>query len=163
MFKKVLAPKLGVLYLCSRYVMHMFQPPSSSQWEVCNKSSNILEILGFRLFESLKNALSVTFCSPKLSLESLMLHCLCEHLAEYSPDIKIRTSVIVYLILQHFLLFKNYRLNWFSNFPQHLFCWCQNIKCFCWHGSTAHDEYGGKEQGMHLIVLLVAKIFTSSL
>ena len=40
---------------------------------------------------------------------------------------------------------------------------CQNSKCFCWHGSIAHDEDGGQEQRMHLISLLAARIFTSSL
>ena len=69
---------------------HTFQPPSSSKREVCNKPSisqsgtMVAKILDFRLFESLKNALSRTFCSPKLSLESWILHCLRENFPVYT-------------------------------------------------------------------------------
>ena len=66
----------------------------------------VAKLLDFRLFEDLKNALSTTFCSPKLSLGSWILHCF----PKYPPDIILRTSVIVYLIPQHFLWFKNYKL-----------------------------------------------------
>ena len=37
----------------------------------------VAKILDFRLTESQKNAFSNTFCSPKLSLGSWILHCLC--------------------------------------------------------------------------------------
>ena len=73
----------------------------------------VAKLLDFRLFEDLKNALSRTFCSPKLSLESWILHCLCDSFPKYPPDIILRTSVIVYLIPQHFLWFNNYKLYWF--------------------------------------------------
>ena len=40
---------------------------------------------------------------------------------------------------------------------------CQNNLYFSWHGSTAHTEVGSQMQHTHLISLLAAKIFTSSL
>ena len=66
--------------------------------------------LDFRFFESLKSALSRTFCSPKLSLESWILHSLCENFPEYPLERAMQTSIIVYLIPQHCPWFKNYKL-----------------------------------------------------
>ena len=72
-----------------------FQPPSSSNGRFCNKpniswtGTLVAKILDFRLFESLKNASSKTFCFLKLSLGSLILHCLGETFPEYPPDITI--------------------------------------------------------------------------
>ena len=53
----------------------MFQPWSSSKQEICSPvyhggGTIGAKIFEFRLFDSLKNALSRTFRSPKLSLES---------------------------------------------------------------------------------------------
>ena len=70
----------------------------------------VAKLLDFRLFEDVKNTLSRTFCSPKLYLGSWILRCLCDNFPKYPPDIILRTSVIVYLIPQHFLWFKNYKL-----------------------------------------------------
>ena len=55
----------------------------------------VAKILNFKLFESLKNALSRTFCSAKLSLGSWISHFLCENFPEYPPDIILWTSIIV--------------------------------------------------------------------
>ena len=49
------------------------------------------KILDFRLFKSLKNALSRTFYSPRLSLESSISRCLRENFSEYAFDITIIT------------------------------------------------------------------------
>ena len=49
-------------------------------------------------------------CSTKLSLESLVFHCLCENFAEYPHGI----ILISYSILQQFSWFKNYKQYWFS-------------------------------------------------
>ena len=68
----------------------------------------VAKILDFRLFKNLQKGIFRTFCSPKLSLESLILHCLCENFLEYPSEITIRISAIVYLIPQHFSWFKNY-------------------------------------------------------
>ena len=43
--------------------------------------------------------------------------------------------------------------------PGASFASCQNNKCFCKPGSTAHNEDSGQEQCTHLSSLLVAKIF----
>ena len=94
----------------------------------------IVKVMDFRLFESLKRALSRAFCSPKLSRGSCILNFLSENFPEYPPDKIIRISVIVYLLPQHF--------SWFENSPR-FFCYCQNNKCFCEPGYTAHDEDGG--------------------
>ena len=64
----------------------------------------LVKILNFRLFESLKGAFSKIFCSPKFSLGSQILHCLCKNFLEYPPDI------IVYIISKHFPRFKNYKI-----------------------------------------------------
>ena len=69
------------------------------------------KILKFRLCESLKNELTKTFCSPKLSLESRMLHYLRENFPEYPRDIEI--SIIVYPVSpvpKHFSWLKKYKL-----------------------------------------------------
>ena len=70
----------------------------------------VVKILDFKLFQSLKNGLFRTFCSPKLSLGSWILHCFCKNFPEYPPNITIRTSTIVYLIPQHFSWFKHYKV-----------------------------------------------------
>ena len=62
----------------------------------------LVKILDFRVFESLKNEFSRTFSSPKLSLRSCILHCLCENVPEYPPDIIVQTSILVYLLPQVF-------------------------------------------------------------
>ena len=49
----------------------------------------VAKTLDFRLFENLKNALSKTFCSPKLFLGSWILLCLHENFPEYQPGIMI--------------------------------------------------------------------------
>ena len=56
------------------------------------------KFLDFSFFESLKNALFRAFCSPNISLESWILHCLRENFLKYSPDIAICT-LTVYLNL----------------------------------------------------------------
>ena len=90
----------------------------------------VVKILDFRLFESLKSALSRTFCFPQLSLESWMLHWLCENFPEYPPDIIIQTSIIVYLILQHFSWFKNYNLLILKPIPGTYFASAKTISAF---------------------------------
>ena len=125
----------------------------------------VVKILDFRLFESLKSALSKPFCSPKLSFESWILHCLWKNVPEYPPEIIILTSIIVYLISQHFSWSKNYKLFILKPVPGAYFASAKTISAFviCWPVSTAHDEDGSQERCAHLISLLVAKIFTSSL
>ena len=89
-----------------------------------------------------------------------MSHCLCENYPEYPPDTALRTSVIVYLIPQHFSWFKNDKLFFVSNdkFPAS-FASAKTISAFFGStGSTAHDEDGGQEQRTHLISFLVAQI-----
>ena len=49
--------------------------------------------------ESLKNAFFRTWFSPKLILESWILHYLCESFPEYPLDITIGTLITVYLVL----------------------------------------------------------------
>ena len=90
----------------------------------------VVKFLDFRLLESLKSALSRTFCSPKLSLESWILHCLCENFPEYPPDIIIQTSIIVYLISQHFSWFKNYKLFIVKLVPDAYFASAKTISAF---------------------------------
>ena len=120
----------------------------------------VAKLLDFRLFEDVKNTLSRTFCSPKLSLGSWILRCLCDNFPKYPPDIILRTSVIVYLIPQHFLWFKNCKLYWFLLVSGASFASAKTRSVFVKHRSTAHDEEGSQEQ---IVFFLVAKIFTSSL
>ena len=47
-----------------------------------------IKIFDFKLSESLQNELSRTFSSTKLSLASLILHCLCKSCYEYPRDKK---------------------------------------------------------------------------
>ena len=54
-------------------------------------------------------------CSPKLSLENWILHCLRENFPEYPRDITIRILMIVYSIPQHFPWFESCKLYWFWN------------------------------------------------
>ena len=119
----------------------------------------VVKILDFRFFQSLKSGLSRTFCSPKSSLGSWILYCLCENFPEYPSDIHNTNSNNSYLIPQHFSGFKNYKLKILKLVPGASFASCQNNKCFYWPGSTAHNEDSGQEQCTHLIWLLVAKIF----
>ena len=119
----------------------------------------VSKILDFRFFESLKNALSRTFYSLKLSLESWISHCLRQNVPEYPPCITMRTSIMVYLILQHFHGLKTANCIDSQTHSQHFFRLWQKNKCCCWYESTAHDEVGGQEQRTHLISLLGAKIF----
>ena len=63
---------------------HAFQPLSSSKREVYSEP----KIFDFRLSESPQNELSRTFSSTKLSLESLILHCLRKSCHEYPRDKK---------------------------------------------------------------------------
>ena len=121
--------------------------------------SMVSKILDFRFFESLKNALSRTFYSLKLSLESWISHCLRQNVPEYPPCITMRTSIMVYLILQHFHGLKTANCIDSQTHSQHFFRLWQKNKCCCWYESTAHDEDGGQEQRTHLISLLGAKIF----
>ena len=144
------------------YLYRTFQPPSSSKQEVCNKPNLIggttgAKILDCRVFKNLKNAFSRTFCFPKLSLGSSILHCLCKNFPKYLPDIILWTSLIVYLIQQHFSWFKNYKLYWFLLASGTSFA---SAKTRSASVDTAHDEDGNQEQ---LILFLVAKIFISSL
>ena len=74
----------------------------------------VARYLVFRFLESLKNPLSTTFYPTKLSLESWMLHRLCQNFPECQPDITIGISKIVHLIQQLFSWFKSYKLYWFS-------------------------------------------------
>ena len=53
------------------------------------------EILDFRLSKSPKNELSRDFFSPKLSLESWILHCIRENLSEYPRDVTVEKLRIV--------------------------------------------------------------------
>ena len=101
----------------------------------------VVKILDFRFFESLKSGLPKTFCFPKLFLGSWILHCLYENFPEYPPDIY-NTNLIVILIPQHFLWFKNYELMILKLVPGASYASCHNGKCFCWPGSTAHNEDG---------------------
>ena len=66
-------------------------------------STMVAKFLDFGLSESLKMHSLGAFCSPKLSLESRILHSLPENFPEYLPNITIgtSTSIIVYLIPQH--------------------------------------------------------------
>ena len=94
----------------------------------------VVKMLDFRLFESLKSALSRTSNSPKLSPGSWILHCFCENFPEYPPDILIQTFIEFHSTF-HCLKITNY---WFSNsFPVLL---CHYFFC------------------THLILSLVAKI-----
>ena len=115
----------------------MFQPPSSSKREVCNKPgtclgdvTKIAKIFYFSLSESLKNSLFRTFSSPKSSLEHWILHFLCKNLPEYPPDITMWTSAIVYLIPQNFSWFKNYRVLISKLVPDDSFNSTKTIKAF---------------------------------
>ena len=65
----------------------------------------VAKIFDFSLSESLTKALFRSFCSPKLSLERWILHCLCGKLL----NITIEISIIVYLIPKQFSWFKNYK------------------------------------------------------
>ena len=91
----------------------------------------VAKIFDFRFFESLKNAISRTFCSPKLSLESWILHSLCENFPEHPPGKAIRTSVTVYLMTQDFSWFKNYKLLILKLVPGASFSRAKT-KCFFW-------------------------------
>ena len=98
---------------------------------VYSRGSNmVVKILNFRLFESLKNALSRTFSSPKLSLESWILHYLCKNFPEYPPEIIIKTSIIVYVIPQYFSWFKNYKLLILKLVPSASFACAKTISAF---------------------------------
>ena len=92
----------------------------TQNWQVCN-GYNISQRWqqSFRLSESLKNALFRTFCSPKLSLESWILHCLHKNFPAYPHEITIGNLIIVYLTLQHFSWFKICKLLMlkFGTFP----------------------------------------------
>ena len=74
-----------------------------------------LKILNFGLSESLEIELSMAFFSPKLSLESWNLHCLCKNFPENPRHIITEISIIVYSVPQHFSCLKNYKLCCFSN------------------------------------------------
>ena len=93
---------LQITDISLNFLLHTFKPPSSSKREVCNKPSisrrwhHVCKFLDFSFFESLRNALFRAFCSPNISLESWILHCLRENFLKYSPDIAICT-LIVYL------------------------------------------------------------------
>ena len=63
---------------------HTFQLLSSLKREVYSEP----EIVNIRLSESPQNELSRTFSSTKLSLESLILHCLRKSCHEYPRDKK---------------------------------------------------------------------------
>ena len=60
--------------------------------------------------ENQTNELSRTSSSPKLSLDSWILHCFCENFPEYPRDIAIRVLIIIYSSPQHFSWFKIYKL-----------------------------------------------------
>ena len=115
--------------IIEKFLQRAFQPLSCSKWEVCNKPSiswrwqNVAKVLDFRLHESLKNALSRTFYSPKLSLESWILHSFCKKVA-------LQTSIIVYLILQRFSWFKNYKLLILKPIPDAFFAYGKTISAF---------------------------------
>ena len=92
-----------------------FQSPSCSKQEVCNKP-NITwrwhlgcQILDFRLFESLKNAPSKTFCSLKLSLGSWSLQSSGElsWISTWYNNTNFNDSLFN---PRHFSWFKNYKL-----------------------------------------------------
>ena len=70
----------------------------------------VAKISDFRLFENLQNALFRTFFSPKISLESWILHCLCKNFPKYPSDITIRISTIAYHSTFHCLKYTKY---WF--------------------------------------------------
>ena len=71
------------------------------------------KVVNFRHCESLKNQLSGTFCSPKLSLESwITLHCLHKNFPEYPHDI---TGISIVVSSTELSWLKNYKLSWFSN------------------------------------------------
>ena len=110
----------------------------------------VTKILDLMLSESPRNALSKIFCSPRLSIEYQILHCLRKNFPVELPQhsfhgLKITTGI------------DSQTRSW------RFYHKYQNNKCFCWHGPTAHDEDGGQEQRTHLILLPAAKIFTLSL
>ena len=86
--------------------------------------------MNFRLFESMKNALSRTFFSSKLFLESWILHCLRNNFPEYSADTILRTFIIVDLIPQHFSWFINYKLLILKLIPGASFATATTIRAF---------------------------------
>ena len=71
-------------------------------------STMFANLLDFGLSESMKVCFPATICSPKLSLQSLILYCLRENFLEYPPNITTGTSIMVYLT--PILWFKNYKL-----------------------------------------------------
>ena len=73
------------------------------------------KISGFRLSKCPNNILFRTFFSPKLSLESWILHCPPYSFSKYLRDITLGVSIIVYSVPQHFSWFQNCKLYWFSN------------------------------------------------
>ena len=110
------------VYICIMYIHSILRVAHNGKFVINSVypggGTMLAQILDFRLFKSLKNALSRIFCSPKLSPESWIFHCLRKNNPEYPLDITIGTSTIVYLIPQHFWFFKNYKLYWISNlFP----------------------------------------------
>ena len=107
---------------------HTFQPPSSSKWEACNYTPKVAPWLPkFWILGSLK---AWKFTLQKLLFSEIIPRKLNFALSsrenflvlEYPPNITIGTSIIVYLIPQHFSWLKNYKLYWFSNSSWRFFC-----------------------------------------
>ena len=118
--------------------------------------------LDFGLSESLKVCFPEAICSPKLSLQSLILYCLRENFLEYPPNITIETSIMVYLT--PILWFKNYKLCIdFRILPDASFASVKILSAFLDTDLEADDKDGGQEQRTHPISLLAAKIFKSTL
>ena len=115
---------------------------SQCQWFRIHDITFNLQVAQNRSFWKTENALSRIFCSPKLSTERWILHCLCETFPEDPPYITIGIWIIVYLIPKHFSCFKNYKLYWFSNLFLALLLLVPKNRHFCCQGSTAYDEDG---------------------
>ena len=71
-----------------RFILNPVYPKGGTMVFIVGK------ILDFRLSESPKNEISRSYCSPKLFLESWMLHFLCKNLPQYARDVIIGISVI---------------------------------------------------------------------
>ena len=88
-FRVLLKEKTMIVKSIARYI----PIPSSLKWEVCNipiisrKWHNVCQHFGFQALWKPENVLSRTFCSLKLPLENWILHCLCENVLEYPPNI----------------------------------------------------------------------------